>query len=117
MEVHTDNTTVVAYINKQGGMVSWTLCCLALHLWDWCFAHKVSLSAIHPQGTKNMVADALSQGRVAPMEWMLHPTVIQMLFLQWGQLYMDLFTSEENHQLPLFFSQSPSPPSSGIDPW
>ena len=42
---------------------------------------------------------------------MLHPTVVQMLFLQWGQLYMDLFTSEENHQLPLFFSRAPHRPA------
>ena len=115
VEVHTDNTTVVAYINKQGGTVSWSLCHLALCLWDWCLEQRVSLSAIHLQGTRNVVADALSRGKAVPTEWMLHPAVVQALFLHWGTPYMDLFASEENHQLPLFFSRGPTPSSSGTN--
>lgn len=32
----SDNMTVVSYLNKQGGMVSRSLCHLALVLWDFC---------------------------------------------------------------------------------
>ena len=34
--IHTDSTTVLAYINCQGGTVSSRLCDLVLKLWDFC---------------------------------------------------------------------------------
>ena len=45
VDVLTDNTTTVAYINKEGGTQSPTLCYLALDLWAWCRQHRIYLVA------------------------------------------------------------------------
>ena len=39
--VATDNTTVVAYINKEGGMRSGSLCALLWRLLSWCNLRKI----------------------------------------------------------------------------
>ena len=41
--IATDNTTVVAYINKQGGMKSGSLCDLLWRLLSWCHTRGISV--------------------------------------------------------------------------
>ena len=43
--IATDNTTVVAYINKEGGMRSGPLCALLWRILTWCSGKQVSLRA------------------------------------------------------------------------
>ena len=43
--VATDNTTVVSYINKEGGMRSGPLCALLWIILTWCTRHQVTLKA------------------------------------------------------------------------
>ena len=43
--VATDNTTVVAYINKEGGMKSGCLCALLWRILSWCTRKQVTLQA------------------------------------------------------------------------
>ena len=43
--VATDNTTVVAYINKEGGMKSGPLCALLWRILTWCSSNQVTLKA------------------------------------------------------------------------
>ena len=63
--VATDNTTVVAYINKEGGMRSGSLCALLWRLLCWCNLRHVVLKARHIPGRLNVIADKLSrQGQV-----------------------------------------------------
>ena len=59
--VATDNTTVVSYINKEGGMRSGTLCALLWRILTWCTRHQVALRVRHIPGRLNMVADKLSR--------------------------------------------------------
>ena len=42
--VATDNTTVVSYINKEGGMRSGPLCALLWRILTWCTRKQVTLS-------------------------------------------------------------------------
>ena len=60
--VRSDNTTVVSYINFQGGTHSPSLCLLAIELWEWCIQRGIHLSAAHIPGEDNLVADFLSGG-------------------------------------------------------
>ena len=48
--VATDNTTVVSYINKEGGMRSGPLCALLWRILTWCTKHQVTLKARHIPG-------------------------------------------------------------------
>ena len=47
--VATDNTTVVAYINKEGVMKSGPLCALLWRILTWCSQRQVTLKAISSQ--------------------------------------------------------------------
>ena len=76
--IATDNTTVVAYINKQGGMRSSTLCALLWRLLTWCNNNQVILKARHIPGRLNVIADKLSRlGQTIQTEWSLHQGVFQ----------------------------------------
>ena len=59
--VATDNTTVVAYINKEGGMHSGSLCALLWRLLSWCNLREICLRACHIPGRLNVIADKLSR--------------------------------------------------------
>ena len=72
--VATDNTTIVAYINKDGGTRSGLLCALLWRLLCWCNLRQVVLKARHIPGCLNVIADKLSrQGQIIQTEWSLHP--------------------------------------------
>ena len=43
----TDNTTVVSYINREGGMRSGPLCALPWRILTWCARNQVTLKARH----------------------------------------------------------------------
>ena len=58
--IATDNTTVVSYINKEGGMRSCPLCALLWRILTWCTRKQVT-KARHIPGRPNVVADKLSR--------------------------------------------------------
>ena len=65
-----DNTTVVAYINKQGGTISLSLCLEAEALISLVFYHGHFIRARHLPGRNNVLADALSRpARIIGTEW------------------------------------------------
>ena len=78
--VATDNTTVVAYINKEGGMKSGSLYVLLWRILSWCTRKRVTLGACHIPGRLNVIADKLSRlGQTIQTEWSLHPEVFQAI--------------------------------------
>ena len=82
--VATDNTTVVAYINKDGGMRSGSLCALLWRLLCWCNLRQIVLKARHIPGCLNVIADKLSrQGQIIQTEWSLHQEVFDLLVQIW----------------------------------
>ena len=62
--IRSDNTTVVQYINKQGGTRSLHLCQQTWELWNLALQHGMILQAAHIAGIKNTLADRLSSPRV-----------------------------------------------------
>ena len=106
----SDNTTVVAYVNKQGGTVSSSLFLLTRQVLLWTESHSVTLSARYIPGERNVVADQLSRkGQVIGTEWSLHPLVARELFRLWGSPTVDLFASALNKKLPVYCSLLPDP--------
>ena len=55
--VATDNSTVVAYINKQGGTHSAQMCTLLWKIMTWCHHYQITLKARHIPGCLNVMAD------------------------------------------------------------
>ena len=84
--VATDNTTGVAYINKEGGMKSGPLCALLWRILTWCTRRQVTLKARHIPGQLNVIADKLfSLGQTSQTEWSLHSEVFQAICSRWHQ--------------------------------
>ena len=105
-----DNSTVVAYVNKQGGTVSRSLCLLTSRLLRWTESFDVHLNARYLPGESNVLADVLSRrGQVVGTEWSLHLQVARALLRAWGNPSIDLFATCLNAKLPLYCSLVPDP--------
>ena len=114
--IATDNTTVVAYINKEGGMKSGSLCALLWRILSWCTRQQVTLRARHIPGRLNVIADKLSRlGQTIQTEWSLHPAVFQAVCARWHQPKVDLFATRFNNKLPQFVSPVPDPQAWAVD--
>ena len=98
--VATDNSTVVAYISKQGGTHSAEMCALLWKIMTWCHHYHITLKARHIPGCLNVMADLLSRSnQVQSTEWCLHPQVFKQIC----------------QKLPLYVSPVPDPRAWDID--
>ena len=113
--IQTDNVTVAAYINKQGGTHSIRLNQVAMQFWEWCHVHTIVPTATYLPGQDNFVADFLSRGKTLPSEWTLNPAVMVQVLEMSGPLQVDLFASSLNHQLPIYCSRAKDPKAWKID--
>ena len=114
--VATDNSTVVAYINKQGGTHSAEMCALLWKIMTWCHHYHITLKARHIPGCLNVMADLLSRSnQVQSTEWSLHPQVFKQICRKWFTPHVDLFATHLNHKLPLYVSPIPDPRAWNID--
>ena len=106
--VATDNTTVVAYINKEGGMKLGPLCALLWRILTWCTRNQVTLKARHIPGRLNVIADKLSRlGQTIQTEWSLNPEIFPAICNRWHIPQVDLFATRFNNKLPQFVSPVP----------
>jgi hypothetical protein len=112
----TDNSTVVAYVNKQGGTHSRSLFLLVEELLLHVDALGSLLRAKHIPGARNVLADQLSRsGQILSTEWTLNQHVVNELFLQWGQPTMDLFATRFTTRCPLFVAPYPDVRAVAVD--
>ena len=89
--IATDNTTVVSYIKKQGGMRSGSLCALLWRLLSWCHPRGITLKARHIPGQLNVITDKLSRhNQLIQTEWSLSQHMFNLLCLRWAQPQVDL---------------------------
>ena len=114
--VATDNTTVISYINKQGGMRSGSLCALLWRLLSWCHPRGISLRGRHIPGQLNVIADKLSRhNQLIQTEWSLSQQVFNLLCSRWFRPQVDLFATRFNPKLPKFVSPVPDPAAWAVD--
>ena len=114
--VATDNSTVVAYINKQEGTHSAEMCAVLWKIMTWCHHYHITLKARHIPGCLNVMADLLSRSnQVQSTEWSLHLQVFKLICQKWFTLHVDLFATHLNHKLPLYVSPVPDPKAWDID--
>ncbi|XP_048024136.1 LOW QUALITY PROTEIN: uncharacterized protein LOC125253920 [Megalobrama amblycephala] len=112
--VRSDNTSVVAYINHQGGLRSRPLYKLAHQILLWSQGKLLSLRAAYVPGVQNIGADVLSRQGLRPGEWRLHPEVVEQIWGMFGRAQVDLFASRETSHCPLWFSLT-HPAPLGLD--
>ena len=114
IEVYVDNSTVVSYVNKQGGLKSAPLCALALEISAWCETRSIDLHAIFLPGVANVLVDAESRRPLTSGDWRLSRTAFAKIQALWP-IYVDLFAAAWNAQLPKFVSRLPQPESWGTE--
>ena len=106
--VATDNSTVVAYIIKQGGTHLVEMCALLWKIMTWCHHYQITLKARHIPGCLNVMTDLLSRlNQVQSTEWSLHPQMFKQICLKWFTPHVDLFATCLNHKVPLYVSLVP----------
>ena len=120
--IASDNTSVVSYINKQGGTRSAELCALMRRILTWCNLNNVTLRARHVPGSLNVIADGLSRrNQIQSTEWSLSPQVFKQISKIWESPQVDLFATRLNTKLPLYVSPIPDPQAWAVDalniPW
>jgi hypothetical protein len=113
--IRSDNTTVVQYINKQGGTKSPQLCYLTWDLWNLVIQNNIHLQAAHIAGKMNILADQLSRTKILTTEWSLNREIVQTLFGLWGHPLIDLFASIHNRQTQIFCSWMPHTEALAVD--
>ena len=72
VQIQTDNTTALAYINHMGGTHTRECNILAKQLILWCKERKIWVSATHIPGKDNKEADELSRKINENIEWKLN---------------------------------------------
>ena len=113
--VATDNSTVVAYNNKQGGTHSSEMCALLWKIMTWCHRYQITLKARHIPGCLNVMADLSRSNQVQSTEWSLHPQVFKQICLKWFTPHVDLFATLLNNKVPLYMSPVPDQNAWDID--
>ncbi|KAJ7320481.1 hypothetical protein JRQ81_019992 [Phrynocephalus forsythii] len=112
IQIVTDNTTALYYLNKQNGTRSRRLLNLTLELWDWCCIRNITPQAIHIASTDNHMADVLSRRTYNNHKWSLLHSIFVDLCNVWGTPSIDLFASQFNKKCPLYCSRAGQGPGS-----
>ena len=114
--VSTDNTTVVAYIGRQGGTHSTVLSEEVWNVLSLCLAHNIQLLAKHIPGRFNTLADRMSRiDKEISTEWSLNQEIANKIFQIMDFPSIDLFATRLNHRLPLYVSPIPDQKALSID--
>lgn len=116
VRVVTDNRTVSAYINRQGGTISKNLSVRTEQMLIWARESGISISARYISGSLNILADQLSRPHtVIQTEWTLAHKVLEPVWDLWGKPLIDLFATRFNHRLPIYVSPVPDPHALAVD--
>ena len=117
-----DDSTVVTFVNHQGGTVSRSLCSLAGRLLSWSECLDLHFDTGYLPEQSCVLADLLShRDQVIGAAWSLHPPVATTLLPAWGSPSLDLFAMHLPALLPLFCSLVPNSQAVFLDafcvPW
>ena len=112
--IATNNTTVVAYFNKQGETHSHTLLRLVVVLFLWLQTQDIAIQARHIPGCLNVIADRLTRPK-RPITGSLHPEIVTQIFWRWETPTVDMIATVHNTHLPQFMSPIYEPRALEID--
>ena len=104
VRVHSDNTTVVNCINRQGSARSRVLNSWVLSILTLLQKKRLAISLFHVAGVSNLIADNLSRQGPSPSEWSLDRESFNWICRNIAQPQVDLFATRNNTRLPLFVS-------------
>ena len=86
----SDNSTVIANTNKQGGTQYTTCKQLTKDIWIICMDKGTHVSAAHIPGKQNILADTASRKFHDVSEWMLSKNIFNHLIAYFGMSEIEL---------------------------
>ena len=112
----SDNSTVVAYLNKEGGTHSMEMCALIWRILAFTNSRRIQIRARHVPGSLNVIADSLSRrDKVIQTEWSLPQQIFNQICKVWCTPMVDLFATQLNQKLPIYVSPVPDKKAWKID--
>ena len=112
----SDNSTVVSYLNKEGGTHSIEMCALIWRILAFPNSRRIQIRARHIPGSLNVIADSLSRrDKVIQTEWSLHQQIFNQICKVWHTPMVDLFATHLNYKLPIYVSPVPDRKAWKID--
>jgi hypothetical protein len=114
IQVMTDNTCAMSYVNNMGGIKSIDCDDLAKKIWLWAIEKHFWVSAAYIPGAQNC-ADFASRNHNDNIEWMLDRNLFGQICELWECPSIDMFASRINKQLTKFVSWKPDPEAEFID--
>ena len=90
LRIMSDNSTTIAYINKQEGAKSTTCNQLIKDIWIICMDKGTHASVAHIPGKQNILADTASRKFHDASEWMLSKNIFNHLIACFGMLEIGL---------------------------
>ena len=115
VQIYSDNTTTVNYINAMWGTHSRECNTIARDIWQWCIDKQIWSAAAHIPSTKNVEADQESHVFSDNKEWMIRLDIFQKITDIWGAPSIDFFASRLNHQVSCYVSWKPDLGAAFID--
>ena len=119
--IRTNNQVTWCYLNHQGGTRSADLNLLSRQIFQWAELHLIHLAAVYIQGQLNFRADSLSRNLPSSVFYHLATQVFDLICLQFGIPWLDLFASPSNAMLQVFCSKQWCPQAWVVDalsvPW
>ena len=113
--IRSDSSTVIQYINRQGGTRSPQLCYKTWELWQLAIKNNINLKGAHIAGSLNILPDQLSRIVIRPTEWTLNDAVLHKIFHIWGEPMIDLFASFHNKKMDIFCTWDHHPQALAVD--
>ena len=112
----SDNSTVVSYLNKEGGTHSIEMCTLIWRILAFTNSRRIQIRARHVPGSLNVIADSLSRrDKVIQTEWSLHQQIFNQICKVWHTPMVDLFATHLNYKLPIYVYPVPDRKAWKID--
>ncbi|XP_043402628.1 uncharacterized protein LOC119566638 [Chelonia mydas] len=102
VQVLTNTTVAVFYVNKQGGACSRIIFQEVLRLWEFGVKQSIHLEASHLSEVWNGLAYHLSRSFSSHHKWSLHLEVAGLIFQRWVTPQVDLFTTAESRKCHWF---------------
>ena len=115
IRIMSDNTSAIAYVNKQGGTKCMAQNKLATEIWEYCRQNDIYISAAHIPGKHNVLADEASRQFFDAAEWSIPEKIFRSLVNNHGMPEIDLFASRLNYKIDTYVSWFPDPESTYID--
>lgn len=113
--IRVDNTSVISYINRAGGVQFPYLSELSRKIWQWCEGNLLYVFASCIKSRENVEADAASRITNIDTEWEINNRASIKIKKEFEPFSIDMFATKKNRKCDRFCSRFPQPDAVAVD--